>query len=325
MAWDQAILWGANQTSKAYVRYDPAWQELVHRATGVASLIGLPADFLENISWWLSHQLFDYVNDLFTSGLPLKAFEEAIGKHFDLALMGQAHWYLATRILQAANFNITVDQSRYSISVVKHYLEKAGCKNVTPFITHLCLQIIIQERWSYSEIAGRVQYWFASCIGSLIYLALTRTDIIYAANKLTKFTHHPGETYLLALVYLLWYLQDNTFLGLCIYSHFTTLLAYCLLKENNLLTDQVFFTFSDSSWNDDVIIGVVLDAFLSFTWAVLSIIVQIFQTLWRFLRLNRNITKVVLQEWPLHIWRCFYMRLSSRTLMKYIFVIVPRN
>jgi len=74
-------------------------------------------------------KMLDYVDDLLYFGTSLdtlKAFEEAISKRFDLTLMGQAHWYLATRISQAADFNITVDQSRYCISIVKRYLEKAG-------------------------------------------------------------------------------------------------------------------------------------------------------------------------------------------------------
>ncbi len=105
---------------------------------------------------------------------------------------------------------------------------------------------------------------FASCIGSLIYLALTRTDIIYAVNKLAKFTCHPGETHMLALVHLLRYLRDNTYLGLCFYSDFTASPVYCLLKENHLPTDQLFFTFSDSSWNDDVDHGRSTGCFLIF-------------------------------------------------------------
>jgi hypothetical protein len=41
-----------------------------------------------------------------------KEFEEQLGKLFNLELLGQAHWYLGTRIHQLANFDIELDQNR---------------------------------------------------------------------------------------------------------------------------------------------------------------------------------------------------------------------
>jgi len=79
-------------------------------------------------------KVLDYVDDMLyygTSAETLKRFETELKARFDLDLMGQAQWYLATRITQHANFDITVDQSRYCTSLVKRYLDKAGCKNVT--------------------------------------------------------------------------------------------------------------------------------------------------------------------------------------------------
>jgi hypothetical protein len=55
---------------------------------------------------------------------------------------------------------------------------------------------------------------FASCIRSLIYLGRTRTDIIYAVNKLARSTKCPGKTHFDALIHILQYLQDNTLLGI---------------------------------------------------------------------------------------------------------------
>ncbi len=41
----------------------------------------------------------------------VKEFEEQLGKCFNLELLGQAHWYLGTRINQLANFDIELDQN----------------------------------------------------------------------------------------------------------------------------------------------------------------------------------------------------------------------
>jgi hypothetical protein len=58
---------------------------------------------------------------------------------------------------------------------------------------------------------------FASCVGSLIYLALTRTDIIYAVNNLAKITRNPGKKHFEALIHLLRYLRDNPNVGVTFY------------------------------------------------------------------------------------------------------------
>ncbi len=60
---------------------------------------------------------------------------------------------------------------------------------------------------------------FASCIGSLIYLSMTRVDIAFAVNKLEKFTKQPGKIQLKALIHLLHYLQENNNYGTRFYGN----------------------------------------------------------------------------------------------------------
>jgi hypothetical protein len=48
----------------------------------------------------------------------VKRFEELLKQRFNVEFMGQAHWYLATRINQLNNFDIELDQSRYCKSIV---------------------------------------------------------------------------------------------------------------------------------------------------------------------------------------------------------------
>ena len=40
--------------------------------------------------------------------------------------MGYAHWFLSVRIMQDAQKNITVDQSRYAKNITKKYLGNTG-------------------------------------------------------------------------------------------------------------------------------------------------------------------------------------------------------
>jgi hypothetical protein len=56
--------------------------------------------------------ILNYVDDMLYYGehaTKVKEFEDQLGQRFKLELLGQAHWYLATRIHQLGNFNIELD------------------------------------------------------------------------------------------------------------------------------------------------------------------------------------------------------------------------
>ena len=90
--------------------------------------------------------LLNYVDDMLyygTNPSRVQEFEEQLGKRFHLELLGQAHWYLGTRIQQLANHDIELDQSRYCLSIVKRYLDTAGCpKNNRRHETPLALDFV---------------------------------------------------------------------------------------------------------------------------------------------------------------------------------------
>ena len=96
---------------------------------------------------------------------------------------------------------------------------------------------------------------FASCVGALIILALSRVDIIHAVNKMAKFTRRPGRNHFIALVHILRYLRDHVYLGVSFYSDLERSPIHLMLKNSESVSElakELFFTFSDSSWNDDI-------------------------------------------------------------------------
>jgi hypothetical protein len=127
--------------------------------------------------------LLDYVDDCLyygTNEATLKKFEAEISARFDLTLMGQAHWYLSTRIQQTENFDITVDQSRYCLSIIRRYLDTVGCANITrEHSTPLPLDFVPTaddnsvDEAAAAALSTEYNLDFASCVGDLIYLALT--------------------------------------------------------------------------------------------------------------------------------------------------------
>jgi len=66
--------------------------------------------------------VLNYVDDMLyycKNSTRLREFEEKLRAWFNLELIGQAHWYLGTRMNQLANYDIELDQSRYCLSIVK--------------------------------------------------------------------------------------------------------------------------------------------------------------------------------------------------------------
>jgi hypothetical protein len=124
--------------------------------------------------------------------------------------MGQVHWYLVTWINQLNNNDIELDQSQHCRSIVKKYLYTAGSKKVmshhsTPFALDF---VPTSEDCSNDEDASKVleqeyNINYTSCIGSLIYLAMSRFDITFALNKIAKYSIRPGKVHLEAMLHVL--------------------------------------------------------------------------------------------------------------------------
>jgi hypothetical protein len=136
----------------------------------------------------------------------------------------------------------------------KKYLETAGAKKVlhthaTPFALDF---VPTSEDCSINEEASKqleqeYNIDYASCVGSLIYLAMTRCDITFAVNKLAKFSKRPGRNHFEAMLHVLRYLRDNTFIGIKFYSNAMDAPITHMLIDEKIEQNHPFFTFSDSS------------------------------------------------------------------------------
>jgi hypothetical protein len=221
--------------------------------------------FIRTYAGGIRLYVLNYVDDMLyycKDPVRLREFEEKLRARFNLELIGQAHWYLGTRISQLANFDIELDQSRYCAAIVKKYLDVAGAPKVDRVhSTPLPLEFIpTSDDCSKDETAANIleseyNLDFASCIGSLIYLGMTRCDIVHAVNKLAKYTRTPGKNHFEALLHVLRYLRDNALLGIKFYSESSQAPLIAMLRGQKIEQVHPFFGFSDSSWNDDADTG----------------------------------------------------------------------
>jgi hypothetical protein len=157
-----------------------------------------------------------------------------------------------------SNFDIELDQTRYCLAILKKFLDSVGCpKNNSLVSTPLPFPFLpssddcsVDEN-AVAKLEEEYNIEYASCIGSLIYLTMTRTGILFAVNKLAKFSRSPGRVHFDVLIHLLRYLRDNVYLGIKFYSNFMEAPLLKSLSSQNIEQHHPFFCFSDSSWNDD--------------------------------------------------------------------------
>ena len=62
-----------------------------------------------------------------------KWFFDTLGKRFHLNLLVYAHWFMSIIISQLKDHSISVDQARYSTSIVAKYLDTVTVKTSTKF------------------------------------------------------------------------------------------------------------------------------------------------------------------------------------------------
>jgi len=123
--------------------------------------------------------VLNYVDDMLYYGnneTTVNEFEEKLQQRFNLELMGQAHWYLSTKINQLNNFDIEIDQSRYCCAIMKKYLDTASTKrDVAHHPTPLPLDFVHKsddcspDDKAVHLLETEFNIDYDSCIGSLIY------------------------------------------------------------------------------------------------------------------------------------------------------------
>jgi hypothetical protein len=145
-------------------------------------------------------------------------FEKATKKRFDVQLMGQATWYLQSRITQLAEYSIVLDQSRFATLIVKQYLSNFPESDISTqmrqrYATPLPTTATFTKQDcspTYSDVV-KIQeefgFEYAAVVGSLIYLMNTYVRMNYAIRKLARFMQYPGRKHYKMLLHLLRYLQ----------------------------------------------------------------------------------------------------------------------
>ena len=191
-------------------------------------------------------------------------FEEATQKRFDVQLLGQAQWYLQSRITQCADYSIILDQSRYAALIIERYLPNLPSKTLTPrsikayeaplpptavFTKKDCSENYLDVQKLEEEFG----FEYAAVIGSLIYLMNTFTRLVYGIRKLARYMQYPGKTHFKLLSHLLHHIHlHRCKAGIKFYSELKLSPIYQHMKDtgNEEMAGQPIVTFVDSSFQD---------------------------------------------------------------------------
>jgi hypothetical protein len=157
-----------------------------------------------------------YVDDILIFGTCLDVINEVMTflcQSFYMKDLGEADVILNIKLIKGEN-EITLTQSHYVENVLSHFGYKDNKPSPAPYDSGLVLQ--------KDKRIGRDQLTYSHIIGSLIYLgSVTRPDISFVVNKLSRFTSNPGDDHWHALEQVMHYLAGTMDYGI----HYSEYLA----------------------------------------------------------------------------------------------------
>jgi hypothetical protein len=153
-------------------------------------------------SWWGQGVILClYINYILIFGTSLDMINEVktfLCPSFNLKDMREADVILNIKPIKGENV-ITLTQSHYVEKILSHFGYKESKPSPTPYDPSLVLQ--------NNKRIGKDQLRYSQMIGLLMYLAsATRSDILFAVSKLSRFTSNQGDNHWRALERVMHYL-----------------------------------------------------------------------------------------------------------------------
>ena len=132
--------------------------------------------------------VFLYVDDLiFTGDYGIEYFKAVMDSEFEITDLGLIKFFLGIEVQQSES-GIFISQSKYASGVLKR-LNMSNCNtSPTPVITGLKL--------SKDDEGSTVDpMLFKRLAGSLMYLTVTRPDIMYGISMISRFMQSPKDSH----------------------------------------------------------------------------------------------------------------------------------
>ena len=164
-----------------------------------------------------------YVDDLLITGnssTKLSELKTMLSQNFHMKDLGEVSYFLGLEVCRSpAGFFIS--QKKYLLDLLKKNHMSGVTPSKVPMETHTKLTpdkgVLLQDAQPYQKILGK-----------LIYLTVTRPDIVYSVHILTQYMQRPTSDHMQAVKKLLRYLAGNLGQGILLASNSAAqLTAYC--------------------------------------------------------------------------------------------------
>lgn len=150
-----------------------------------------------------------YVDDLiFTSNdlFMMQDFKSSMHTEFEMTDLGEMKYFLGVEVHQGVN-GIYISQKGYAGEILKKF-RLSNCNGVRN-------PIVPGNKLSKEENGVKAnETLFKQIVGSLMYMTVTRPDIMYSVCLISRFMSNPMETHMLAAKRILRYIQATVDFGI---------------------------------------------------------------------------------------------------------------
>ncbi|KAF5477252.1 hypothetical protein F2P56_003903 [Juglans regia] len=154
------------------------------------------------------HSLFTlvlvYFDDILVAGndiSQIKIFKKVLSTHFKIKDLGSLKYFLGLDVARSPN-NIFLNQCKYALDILSDSGQLGAQTASFPMEQHLKLNNqdgdLLPDPCLYRRLIGR-----------LIYLTITKPDIVYAFNIFSQFMHAPRVPHMTAATRVLCYIKGS--------------------------------------------------------------------------------------------------------------------
>lgn len=140
----------------------------------------------------------------------MRKLKQFLKSHFEMKELGEAKSFLGLNLSYDRKAGkLSIDQNKYISSM----LDRFGMQNCNPVMTPMDMSTKLSKEQcpkSNEELNEMRNIPYQELIGSLLYAAqISRPDICYAVNYLSRFNNNPGKIHWLAAKRILRYLKGS--------------------------------------------------------------------------------------------------------------------